>query len=332
MDKIDNIYVINMDKSINRLQKITKKLNKLNKNFTRISAVNGEDLTKMDKLKNCTWFGRNCCTSSIIGCYMSHKKTWQTMINNNDKYALILEDDCNFVKSFDKDFQNALHELFINQPDWDFLYCGYFGPYKKQLPKPNIITCLQSMFLEKVSSPDHIYEGKYTYIPLSPVGFHCYVISQSCAKKLLHYMDKINYHIDVEFLKHAKKFKVFATKKKLAIQSSNSDNSNLTEKYPIILNKYFDNYIDDNNISFSYYFGLPIVRLGDFNVNLYYIFFVILTVIFIYIRLHILFLLTALLYFFYEITLDSKNINSATVWIATLYIINRAFLLSMLRN
>lgn len=83
-----------MDKSKDRLENMEKQIPKLGRQFKRIPAVDGSKLSKKQLKKYTTKFCRYFCSKSMIGCFLSHKKTWQTIVNNNDAYALILEDDC----------------------------------------------------------------------------------------------------------------------------------------------------------------------------------------------------------------------------------------------
>lgn len=320
MDFVDNIYVINMDKSKDRLECMQNQLNKLNKSFIRIPAIDGSKLNRIKKSKKCSFFGKHFLTPNIIGCFMSHQKTWKTMLKNNDSYALILEDDCQLIDSFDKDLSLAVNELNTKDPNWDFLYTGCFGPHGGH--KKLSITYLQELFLNKIPQSNLDFNAKYTYIPQSPVGFHCYVISKNGAKKLLKYLKKISYHVDVEFLKYAKFFNVYATKKKLGVQHSTADNSTLTSKYPILLNKILNDIKDDNNIAYSYYLGLPIIQILNFYVNLYFILFAIITILFSFTNFNTIFTIVVLLYSFYELHLESSNINTIIVWISLLFIIN----------
>lgn len=324
MEFIDNVYVINMNKSTDRLLHMQNEIKKLKKSFIRISAIDGSELSYYKKYKHCSFFGKHFLTPSIIGCFLSHKKTWKTMLKNKDSYALILEDDCYLLDSFNDDLYLAIKELNKKDPNWEFLYTGCFGPHGGH--KNTFVTFLQEMFLDKIPQSNNKFNAKYNYIPVSPVGFHSYIISRSCAKKLLKYLKNISYHVDVDFLKYSKHFNVYATKKKIGYQCSTAENSNLTSKYPILLNKIFTNIVDDNNIAYSYYLGLPIINILDFYVNLYFVIFILLTLFFSFFKIKHLFSLIILSYLSYELYLDSKNINTIIIWISILYILNKRFI------
>lgn len=319
-DIIKNIYVINLDSSTDRLECIKEQLDEHKLNFTRISAINGKKLTKDQIKKNCTPFAQMFCPRNIIGCAMSHKAVWQRIIDNGDKYAIVLEDDCKLVKNFKHKLNRCLKELMSFDPEWDFLYLGYFGPAKSK--NETIMNSLQRLILHKINKEyGKQNDFKHIFIPFSPVGFHSYIISNKCARELLKRMEKINYHIDAEFLKYTYNLKVYATKDKLGNQFSTVDNSTLNEyKFPKILNWYSDAFQDLDGISYSYWFGSPIIQVIDFPINLYFIMFALLSTVS-KAPINILFFI----YIFLELSLDVNNINIIIPYIIYLIAI-------MLRN
>jgi glycosyl transferase family 25 len=93
-----DIFVVNLDKSTQRLAEMTQCLEQLALPFTRVSAVYGASL-KHDELNrhynsalNKRVY-RRPLSSAEIGCYLSHRNIWQTIVDDNLTMALILEDD-----------------------------------------------------------------------------------------------------------------------------------------------------------------------------------------------------------------------------------------------
>lgn len=303
-NKISNVYVINLDKSTDRLKSIKKQLDKQNLKFTRIPAVNGKLLTEEEIKNNCTPFAQLFCPRNIIGCAMSHKSVWQKIIDNDDKYAIVLEDDCKLVKNFKDKLTICVDELSNIDPEWDFLYLGYFGPANQS--NNSIMNFPHRLILNKIDTNKNTNAKlNNIFIPVSPIGFHSYVISNKCARKLLEKMNSINYHIDSEFLKYTNDLKVYATKEKLGNQYSTVDNSTLNEyKFPKLLNWYNDKIQDYDGISYSYWFGSPIIQIMDVPINLYFIMFALLSL-FSNAEINILFFI----YIFLELSLDVNNIN-----------------------
>jgi len=316
---IDNVYVINMDRSKDRLANMTEQLKGLGLDFIRVSAIDGKHLRKDDIINVTNSFCGSLCSPSIIGCFLSHKKTWQKVVDNNDKYAMILEDDCKLVDGFDQKLNDAIDELNKIDPEWEFLYGGCFGPCKKN-DKATVISHLQKLFLAEIPHREHT--GINTFIPLSPVGFHCYIISNTCAQKLLKALHKVSYHVDVEFLKHAENFRVYAMIHKIGYQFSTAENSTLNElKFPRLLNWCLDGIKDNDGISYSYYCGSPLLQLDFFPLTLYFILFIgLLLSIPIFIPRPLFFYYVLLLFLIVELFLNVADVNVISVYIILLIV------------
>lgn len=272
MEYISNVYVINMDKSTERLKRMESQLEIIGKPFTRIRGVEGNKLTTKEVANYTTVFCNTFCTYSMIGCFLSHKKCWEKMVENGDEYAMILEDDALLVPTFQKDIKDTLNELITNG-NWDFLYVGCFGACEKD-QKYDFISYLQKISTLRIFNSKKICNNKYSFIPESPIGFHCYILTQDCARKMLKLFDKVNYHVDVAFMLENKNFNTYACKKNLAYQFSTSKHSTQTEEFPVILNSVLDSVKCSKGISYSYYFSSPIISLGKFNVTIFLIIFI----------------------------------------------------------
>ena len=93
------IFVINMDKDIDKLKKIKKSAAINNINFERISGVsiNNEYIKKSPDISHLMkLFG----TKGMIGCFLAHKKVWSKIVLDNIPYAVICEDDIIFASNF----------------------------------------------------------------------------------------------------------------------------------------------------------------------------------------------------------------------------------------
>lgn len=86
-------YVINLDRSQDRLSHCQKQFEKISIPFERVSGVDAFDLDD-DVIINIKlhedWPKQ---TQSEFACFMSHRKCWQLLANSNEKYAAIFEDD-----------------------------------------------------------------------------------------------------------------------------------------------------------------------------------------------------------------------------------------------
>jgi len=297
MEYIDNVYVINMKKSKKRLKKINQMLNKLNIPFNRIEAVDGTKLTKNDIKNNCTLYSQLFSPLSLIGCFLSHKKAWQTMIDNNDKYAIIMEDDCKLINTFKNDLKTILDELIPHNPD--FVYLGHI------------------LILPRLQQYIDTSNFKYSYKPSQEymVGFHCYIISNNCAKKLLQLMHKVNDHIDVSFTYYVNDFNVYASKKKIAYQyASAKQSTQVNYKFPITFNSIFENIRSNYNVSYGYYLSVPVMEILWQPINAYFL----IACLFALFIPNIYLFLT---FFIIETILLPQNITIISFWLIVIYII-----------
>jgi glycosyl transferase, family 25 len=260
------IYYINLDRSTDRLYNISKQQAKLKTEFTRIKAVDGKLLTPQQKKENCSKFCQTFCTPSMIGCFLSHKLAWKTVVDNGDDWAVIIEDDCILHKNFIPHVKTVVSELNIKESNWDFVYLGS-------------LSFNHASFIPSVKTKMKYKAFSYT-VPVRPMGFHCYLISKQGANKLLSVFKKVEYHVDLMFLLNNHHFRVFSSKKVLGIQKTSCNSSTLNEnKFPKVINGFIDTHgPKPDNVSLSYHFGAPIIKLPVINVNLntYIIFIIIL--------------------------------------------------------
>lgn len=173
--------IINLDNNPERLASIAERCNEIGLSFEKISAVMGNQLTAeqvsevYDTDTNLRKYDKKL-NEGEIGCYLSHIRCWQQIVDEQLDFALILEDDI--------------------------------------LPRPQIVDCLQRF--ESVSSDwDYIklYSKKLKYISGSTslsadihlhklaklsAGTCCQLVSLSGAKKMLAHALPIARPIDVD--------------------------------------------------------------------------------------------------------------------------------------
>ncbi|MFC4700704.1 glycosyltransferase family 25 protein [Glaciecola siphonariae] len=92
------IFVINLDGSDQRLANVSAQLAQYDLSFERISAVDGRIMSESQRLEhyspslNRAGYYKSL-TPGEIGCYLSHRKAWQRIVDENLEAAIILEDD-----------------------------------------------------------------------------------------------------------------------------------------------------------------------------------------------------------------------------------------------
>jgi GR25 family glycosyltransferase involved in LPS biosynthesis len=269
MEYIDNVYVINMDRSSDRLQLISENMRKLNIPFTRINAVDGQKLSESEIKNQTTLLCSYFCTLAMIGIFLSHKKTWETIVQNNDKYAIVMEDDCELIDTFKTDLKIIMDELILHNPD--FIYLGCMGDcnYNNDIVLEPMALFNKFMLPRLTKSSSN--ELKYSFVPRSPLGFHCYIISNDCAKRLLEIMNKVDNHVDFSFLKIGNDFNIFASKKNIGNQFGSADQTTqISCTFPITLNSISKNF-SYHNMAYSYYLTVPMFQILGHPVNPYLI-------------------------------------------------------------
>jgi GR25 family glycosyltransferase involved in LPS biosynthesis len=106
---VDQVYVINLDRRKDRLEKVIAEMEKYGIKFQRYPAVDGSLLQdeKTDRFN--------------IGCTLSHKNVIQDALNKGYEKICVFEDDVQLNVRFNKEFYPAFQELPEN---WDLFYLG----------------------------------------------------------------------------------------------------------------------------------------------------------------------------------------------------------------
>jgi glycosyl transferase family 25 len=136
--KISDAYVINMDKSHDRLIKIQEDAKKANIKLTRWSAIDGsklnnDDMDKYNISKLIRRYIKEKNEPGVIGCYISHVsllKHLETLSVKNSDAHLIIEDDA----IIPVDFWQQWNDFSLEVPsDWDIIQIGVTFPELKPL-------------------------------------------------------------------------------------------------------------------------------------------------------------------------------------------------------
>lgn len=118
-------FLINLDRSPQRLQTMVSRLATLGVEYIRVAGVDGAQLAD-DEFRQHTRENRyyKPIRRGEVGCYLSHLKTLQAFLDSDARFALILEDDCQFSPAFLAALQSALalrettHDALLR---WDVL-------------------------------------------------------------------------------------------------------------------------------------------------------------------------------------------------------------------
>lgn len=164
------LYVINLQRSPQRLAHVAAELARVNLSFERIDAVDGHELTTAeieavyDAKRNKQRFYADLSRGEIA-CYMSHRKAWTQLLESPHHAAIVLEDDIKVT-----DGLSALSDVpLLHTEDWDLIKIAQ--PFK-----PKKATPLGSA-------------GQFTLVDYRhdkpPMGACGYIISRQGARKML---------------------------------------------------------------------------------------------------------------------------------------------------
>ena len=181
-------FYINLDRSPARRQKLTSRLSELGQEFTRIAGVEGNKLN--DEYCDSIQYSINDpeirarytrqLNKAEIGTFLSHRKCWQALIDSDEDYVLVIEDDLII--------SDRAKEYFANT-NW--------------IPKDCDIVRLICFDLEK----DHLIEnesriklenGDELIVQLSPkpIGCQGYILSRKAASYALEHSKMLPCPVD----------------------------------------------------------------------------------------------------------------------------------------
>ena len=160
------VYLINLDSRKDRLNIFLKNYN-LKFDYEIIRAIDKIFINPFELYKNNILgiIGLNNLNKNIrnnhyefnskgaIGCYLSHIKTWEKIIEDNVDYGIIYEDDIEINKKINEEI---IYNYIKNLPkDWDILLLNKNRikgkQYKKNIYKIERFICTHSYIIKKTS-------------------------------------------------------------------------------------------------------------------------------------------------------------------------------------
>jgi GR25 family glycosyltransferase involved in LPS biosynthesis len=262
MNTIDKIFIINLDKDIERYENCKKQLVKYNiNNYERFPGIDGSKLTEKERKNVTSDIGNLIASPSMIGCGISHINLWKKIIREGIDKALILEDDFilkdNFIYKFDKAVKHA-------PENYDMIFLTDNLIHNKNIKFKDI--------------------NAYFYKQIFISQTLAYIITIEGAKKILEYINKITNHIDIELCLLAlynNNINVISMKEPLVYQTYDTSNNTNDFNFPLFIEKYI---LTNKDIKYFYkttgftIFGLNIsmngiiiILLGFFNIKLAFI-------------------------------------------------------------
>lgn len=182
---LKNVYVINLDRSQDRLIRVDTNLKSHNIQYKRFSAIDGSALPQYEINNITTPLCRYLlCNRSIVGCAMSHVRLWESISQSPDRWHLVLEDDAQFTNQTINVLRILSQSPVIDQDNIIInLKCMGFGCDGKKI-----------LVKSKDNSQIVLVESIF------PLSTNAYLITKNTAKKLYDYFirNKINYHVDFQ--------------------------------------------------------------------------------------------------------------------------------------
>ena len=119
--KIWKAFLINLDRSKDRLEVTGKRLDELGMDWQRVAGVDGQQLQLSDYVgvdrSGFLWQHGRYIEKGDIGCYLSHIKALQAFLASEAAFGLILEDDVDFPD----DFLSLVDHFLAACNQWDVL-------------------------------------------------------------------------------------------------------------------------------------------------------------------------------------------------------------------
>lgn len=180
-------YVINLEKSTVRrqyMQDLLSGFEFLDLEF--VKAIDGRSLsdealhTRFDFKKSRALYGKTM-NAGEVGCVLSHRKVYQTLLDSEDPYALVLEDDISVVRDLNLLDLEAIDKIANSDRPRSILLSGDYSYFKR---KPVV----------------RVYAAN---------GAYAYIINREAAKRILSINAPCNLADDWKFYKR-KGVKLFA--------------------------------------------------------------------------------------------------------------------------
>lgn len=176
--------VINLKRSVNRWNAMETQLNQLAIQAERVDAVDGrlllpEEIAEKTRLHY--KLGRKMAPGEV-GCFLSHRKCWEALLQSNEKYALVMEDD-----------------LLLSERSSKFMQSDLWIPEECHLIQLFVFRKQKSFLCEKKELD--LGDGDKLWRPIfpTPVGAQAYIISREAAELALQHSQVMQLPSD-EFL------------------------------------------------------------------------------------------------------------------------------------
>lgn len=135
-------YLLNLDRSKDRLEHDTRELNKYSIHFKRVDGVDGSKYQNKYQMMLENGYSPNFCMNgkNHIGCYLSHLKAIKEFYNSSSSIGMFLEDDFKFI-----DNPNNYLDKFIKMFDDNETDIIWLMDYKPKTKPNTVVKEMKSM-------------------------------------------------------------------------------------------------------------------------------------------------------------------------------------------
>lgn len=168
------VYVINLDESLERLASATEQLQAADMEFERVSAFDGRRLEPTDHPEYSAngavrYLGRSM-RGGEIGCYISHLNCNRKFLHTQAEACLVLEDDVRLQPDFASGVEQILSWLSKKETAWDVVH---LAPTRHKIYTP--ILELSGMSTAYVLTRAHYFPMRTTALLWSRSGANAFV-------------------------------------------------------------------------------------------------------------------------------------------------------------
>ena len=172
-----DIYVINLEKDVQRLHWMEEQLSAHKLKFLRIAAVNG---AQTHSQQDPYWSDprRSHLGAAERGCLLSHANAWRSIAQADGEHGLVLEDDIHVSD----DFAELIQSMSLDPTE--------FCVHKLETFHANVTLTRQPIYIAR--------NRKAYKLGTHHGGSGAYILSKETASRLLNYIDLFDEAMDIE--------------------------------------------------------------------------------------------------------------------------------------
>lgn len=191
------VYILNLDRSKERYERISQSAEKVGLNYKRVSAIDGSKIDifhtpEIDVKRFRRRHGKDILPGEA-GCYLSHLRALSAVVNGDAPYAVIAEDDV----GFNKNFMTVINEL-AQIEGWDII---------------KLANHRYRLFHRYMDVSDKVSIGRFLHGPSGSSA--AYMVTKEGAKKLIAKLTPMSLPYDVALERGWNGFEILSTNRNI---------------------------------------------------------------------------------------------------------------------